>query len=263
MSSYTITDFESCVQNALMGYGTEAFSPKASFASIFSGVSNLLNAYLTGANKPMAVVDISRVKKLLSSHNYTDLMGMEIYQPNRLNMKYDEWVIVLGKLIDYAVKIVHERDAVVVVKWLSGIAGDRASIAYRPVMNTKLFKENSDMLSRALSGKDVQVAVFSERFNNMTSLSNCCTDFNTASRHLTKGNAADLRKLVETISATGDDIMARIEEGTLTLDKTATRVIADVFLELARSVDLYAVISSLVITTGECLNASVDKLLKK
>lgn len=263
MKDYTIDDFEHLVNATMMGQGTEAFDIKGSFTKLLGGAKKYFYEKLRGFDKPMVVVDMNAMKKVMSKYNYTDLMDQSIFIPGRLNMPYNEWI---GLLIDagYYCKHFQDKELPAVLGWVAACLNEKASTTYVPNDSQfgKLQAEIEKRLTVALNGKDNETTTFGMMYQTMSQFSVSYAEQAALVQTITKRGPAELRVQIERLSVIADELYEQVNAGEVKFTPAQLKAFSDLILRIARATDLYSVIMSLIITTTECMNNNSEKLGK-
>lgn len=244
------------------GAGLEAIALLTPVQNFFGGLKKFFSDKIYGVSKDLVYADFSPVAKAVKTHNYTDFMDLQIYQPARLNVSYKEWNGNLQQVAAFC-KMIENEYMNSVNSWLAQVAVGKASIAYAPSVNGGMLGKIESMLGKSLGGKDVTIASFASRFANMTDFITAYDDFNKLVGNIKRGNVRDLNTAVQRIAELADTVYAQIESGDIKVDKSDIDKLAKVMLDTARAVDLYSVCNTLFIATGTALTNSAEKLAKE
>lgn len=262
MNSYTIDDFEHLVNATMLGQGTEAFDIKGSFTKLLGGAKKYFYEKLRGFDKPMVVVDMNGAKKITAKYNYTDLMDRSIFIPGRLNMPYNEWIQLLTLAGGYCARL-QTNDVPAVSTWVAACLNDKASTTYTPndSQTDKLQIDIEKKLTIALNGKDNETTTFGMMYSNMSQFNTSYAEQSALVQTITRRGPAELRVQVERLAVLADELYTQISSGEVNFTSAQLKAFSALILRIARATDLYSVIMSLIITTTECMNNNVSKLV--
>lgn len=241
------------------GAGLEAIDLVAPVRNFFDGVKKFFGDNIYGASADLIYADFSPVAATVKSHNYTDFMDLQVYQPARLNITYKEWIINLQTVRAFCTMIDGDHLSKLQT-WLAQVATGKASIAYAPRIDKTVLGKVESILGKGLGGKDVTNASFASRFANMTEFITSYDDFNKLVAALKRGQVRDFTAAVKRVAELTDTIYAQIESGDITVNKSDVDLLAKIMLDTARAVDLYSVCNTLFIATGTALTNTAQKL---
>jgi hypothetical protein len=241
------------------GAGLEAIDLIAPVRNFFDGVKKFFGDKIYGSNQDLIYADFKPVAKAVKTHNYTDFMDLQVYQPARLNIPYKEWIANLQTARAFC-SLVDGEHVAKLQSWLAQVAGGKGSIAYAPTVDKQVMGKVESILGKGLGGKDVTNASFAARFSNMTEFITSYDDFNKLVDALKRGQVRDFTAAVRRVAELADTVYAQIESGDITVNKSDVDLLAKVMLDTARAVDLYSVCITLFIATGTALTNTAQKL---
>lgn len=243
------------------GTGLEGLDLIATFRSFSDGLKKFFGDKIYDTSSAMVYADFSPVAKAVKTHNYTDFMDLQVFQPARLNISYKEWIGNLQTVRNFCLFV--ETDHLNKLQsWLGQVAAGKASVAYAPGIDKMVLGKVESVLGKSLGGKDVTNASFASRFANMTEFITAYDDFNKLVGSIKRGNVRDMNASVKRVADLTDVIYAQIESGDITVTKSDVDLLAKVMLDTARAIDLYSVCNTLFIATGTALTNSAEKLAK-
>jgi len=241
------------------GTGLEGLDLIAPVRNFFDGVKKFFGDKIYDTSTAMVYADFSPVAKAVKTHNYTDFMDLQVYQPARLNISYKEWIGNLQTVRNFCVLL--ETDHLNKLQsWLGQVAAGKASVAYAPTIDKMTLGKVESVLGKSLGGKDVTTVSFASRFANMIEFITAYDDFNKLVESIKRGNVRDLNAAVKRVAELTDVIYAQIESGDIKITKPDVDLLAKVMLDTARAIDLYSVCNTLFIATGTALTNSAKKL---
>jgi len=212
-----------------------------------------------GLDKPLVLADVAKANKLVGLYNYTDVMDRLVFQPSNMNVTYKDLMPVLRACHNYMTEI--EAAMTTVSVSLTNISdGKGVSVYSASALNASRAKIEP-LVQKAFNGKETTEAVFSTRFKSMVAYKSAYVEFNEFIQSLLRRNTKNVRINVDRIAELAGFIYSAIEQGELTMKPNEVKAMADLLLQLARAVDLYAVLTTLIIATGTALNNTADKLL--
>lgn len=258
---YTISDFENAVKDLNEGIGNEGFNPVTSISKLFQGVKQYFHGKMLGLDKPIVLADVSAAKKVVNSFNYTEVMDTLIFQPARLNKPYRELLPTLEHCCRFLTAT--EQALPAVLKSLLDISNG-AGISIYSVTPLTASKDKLELdLQKTFNGREITDIAFSARFESMTDYQGTYADFNILVQKLVRRNPKETRLNVERIAEIAEVIHTSMTDGSVVLSAQQVKQLGDLMLQLARTVDVYSVATTLLISTGSALNNTAEKLLTK
>lgn len=257
---YTINDFEQTVRDVQEGVGNEAFDVKNSLGNLFGGIKNYFQGKLLGLDKPLLVCHVGNAKSVALKLNYTDVMDQLIFQPQRLNCSYKELMPVLDQGARYLMAV--EQAMPSVLASMVTIANGEGVSVYATNSLTGIKTKLELTLQKTFNGRDTTDAVFSTRFESMTQYTATYVEFNSLVQNLLRRNPKQVRLNVDRVAELAELIHTGVVSGELTLSAAQVKQIGDLLLQMARVVDVYSVMTTIMIGTQFALDNTADKLLK-
>lgn len=258
---YTISDFEQAVKDLNEGIGNEGFDVKSSISNLFGGIKNYFQGKLLGLDKPLVTADVNAAKKVVGKLNYTDVMDTLIFQPQRMNRSYKEFMPVVDQCARYL--LVVEQAMPTVLANLASVADGEVVSIYSTSAMTGAKNKMELELQKAFNGKDTTEAVFSTRFESMTQYLATYVEFNSVVQNLLRRNPKDVRLNVDRVAELAELIHKDVAAEELPLTSAQVKALGELLLSLARVVDVYAIATTTIIATGSALNNTSAKLLDK
>lgn len=258
---YTINDFEQTVREVQEGVGNEAFDVKNSIGNLFGGIKNYFQTKLLGLDKPLLTCDIGAAKRVAGKLNYTDVMDQMIFQPQRMNCSYQELLPLLDQGARYLSAV--EQAMPSVLNSLVAILNRQGVSVYSTAAITAAKNKMELDLQKKFNGRDSAEAVFSTRFESMTQYTATYVEFNSLVQGLIRRNPKEVRLNVDRVAELAEMIHTNVTEGELDLTGAQVKHIGELLLQMARVVDTYSVVTTILLGTQAALDNTADKLLRK